>query len=83
MRDTLYPTQKGNWFSSSIDSTGNPYGIAEGLIFSFPCQILENHRISIVSGLEIPQFLEAKIKATERELLEERDLIRSLLNWRL
>ena len=83
VRDTLYPTQKGNWFSSSIDSTGNPYGIAEGLIFSFPCQILENHRISIVSGLEIPQFLEAKIKATERELLEERDLIRSLLNWRL
>ena len=79
VRDTLHPTQKGEWFSSAIDSTGNPYGIEEGLVFSFPCQTLEKGKVAIVPSLDIHPFLEAKLKATEQELLEERDLIRLMI----
>lgn len=79
IRDTLSPTKSEYWFSSAVDSTNNPYGINEGLIFSFPCQVEEKGSVIIVPGLEISEFLNAKIKITEKELLEERDLIRSLI----
>lgn len=79
VRDTRSPTKAGYWFSSAIDSTGNPYGIEDDLIFSFPCHVLKEGEVEIVSGLDIPEFLEAKLKTTERELLEERDLVRSLI----
>lgn len=79
VRDTLTPTPSGHWFSSAIDSTGNPYGIADGLVFSFPCCLKEDKEVKIVPGLDIHEFLDAKLKATERELLEERDLVRSLI----
>ena len=79
IRDTLLPNQAREWFSSAIDSTGNPYGIEDDLIFSFPCHVLERGAVTIVSGLDIHEFLEAKLKATERELLEERDFVRSMM----
>lgn len=80
VRDTLYPTLKKNWFSSGIDSTGNPYGIEDDLVFSFPCFTSSSKEVVIVPGLDIHEFLNAKIKITERELLEERDLVRSMIN---
>lgn len=79
VRDTLYPTREGDWFSSAIDSAGNPYNIEDNLIFSFPCRRGEKEEIAIVSGLDIHEFLDAKIRVTERELLEERDLVRSII----
>lgn len=79
VRDTLRPTKKGEWFSSAIYSSSNPYGIEDDLIFSFPCQTLENREIAIVPGLDIHEFLDAKIKASERELIEERDLVRAFI----
>lgn len=78
-RDILFPTPVGQWFSSAIDSTTNPYGIQEGLVFSFPCYMKQDGTLSIVQDLEINAFLRKKIKETELELLEERDLIRSLI----
>ncbi len=79
MRDMQSPTKKGHWFSAALDSTGNPYGIEEGLIFSFPCHTVEKGEIAIVHGLDVHEFLDKKLKITERELLEERDLVRSLI----
>lgn len=79
VRDTLYVTREGEWFSSAIDSSGNPYNIEDNLVFSFPCRILENEKIAIVPGLDIHEFLDTKIRLTERELLEERDLVRSII----
>lgn len=79
VRDTLHPTQKGQWFSSAIDSSGNPYGIEDDLIFSFPCQTTHQGEIAIVPELDIHEFLDVKIKATEKELIEERDLVRSMI----
>lgn len=81
IRDTLSPTQKEDWFSSALISEGNPYGINDDLIYSFPCQTRQG-KIEIVPGLEINEFLENKLKKSEQELLEERDLIRSLIKER-
>jgi malate dehydrogenase len=65
-------TPQGNWFSSACLSNGNPYGIADDLIFSFPVRSKGNWQVEIVPGLKADPFMEAKIKATEQELLDER-----------
>ena len=58
---------------------GNPYGIDDGLVFSFPCISKGNGRIEIIPGLYIDPFLKEKINLTEKELLEERSLVENLL----
>lgn len=60
--------------SAGVLSDGNPYGIADGLIFSFP---LKGRKI--VPGFTWDDFLEEKIRISERELKEERDMVASLL----
>jgi malate dehydrogenase len=79
VHDTITPTKAGHWFSSAVASEGNPYGIEDNLVFSFPCHTLEKGEIVIVPGLDIHDFLDAKLRATERELLEERDLVKALI----
>lgn len=79
VRDTLLPTAGDDWYSISLASEGNPYGINDQLVFSFPCRTAADKKLAIVSALEFNEFLETKIKSTERELLEERDLVRELI----
>lgn len=79
VRDTLSPTVQDGWFSSAIATEGNPYGIAENLVFSFPCRASHGGEISIIPGLDMKGFLESRLLATERELLEERDLVKSFV----
>lgn len=69
----------GPTFSSCICSDGNPYGIEEGLIFSFPCELASPGLVKIVPDFEITPFLKEKLAATEKELLEERDAVSHLL----
>ncbi len=82
MRSILFPTPQGNWFSSGIYSKGNPYGIAEDLVFSFPCRSTGFGDFEVVSGLKIDPFLKEKIDLTQKELMEERDLVAHLLRGR-
>lgn len=79
VQDNLHPTKGDHWYSAAILSDGNPYDIEDQLVFSFPCRTTENGSIVIVPGLDIHEFLAAKIKATERELLEERDFVRAFI----
>ena len=77
---SLYPVCKDKtWFSCGVLSDGNPYGIPKGLVFSFPCQMISQEQMHIVSGLQWNPFLKEKIAITEKELLEERDLVSHLL----
>lgn len=78
-RSLVTPTPAGQWFSSGVYSAGNPYGIEEDLVFSFPCRSKGKGDFEIVSGLTIDSFLKEKIALTQKELIEERDLIRGLL----
>lgn len=38
IRSLVVPTPAGDCFASAVCSDGNPYGIQDGLIFSFPCR---------------------------------------------
>ncbi len=79
MRSLVFPTPNGDWFSCALLSDGNPYGIQEGLIFSFPCRSKGNGKIEIVKDLKWDNFLKEKIALTEKELIEERELVKGLL----
>lgn len=79
IRDILHPTPKGQWFSGAIYSTSNPYGIDPNLFFSFPCRSNGEGSFEIVKDLQWNEFLSNKIKNSEKELIEERDLVKNLL----
>ena len=79
MRSVVVPTPQGQWFSSGVIAKGNPYGIDEDLVFSFPCRSQGRGDFEIVSGLTIDPFLKEKIALTQKELKEERDLVAHLL----
>jgi malate dehydrogenase len=77
MRSWALGTAEGDWVSMGVYSDGS-YGIAEGLIYSFPC-VCKDGDWDIVQGLEINAFSEGKMRATETELAEERDAVQHLL----
>ena len=77
MRNWALGTPGDDWVSMGIYSDGS-YGIAEGLIYSFPCRC-SNGDWEIVQGLEISDFSRTKMQATEQELSEERDAVQHLL----
>jgi malate dehydrogenase len=79
LKAVTLPTPAGQWFSSGIDSKKNPYGIDEDLVFSFPCRSKGEGDVEIVTALAIDPFLRDKLALTQKELIEERDLVRSLL----
>lgn len=74
MRALVYPTPENEWYSCSLLSDQNSYGIQDGLIFSFPCRTTKEGRIEIVNGLAWNDYLRQKIKITENELIEEKKL---------
>jgi len=69
----ITPTPARDWHSLAICSDGNPYGIEENLLFSFPCRTLSDGSIEIVSGLELDEDLLNCIRESEKELIEERE----------
>ena len=64
--------------SMGVYSDGS-YGVEAGLIYSFPVTC-ENGDWQIVQGREINEFSSARMKATEAELIEERDSVAHLLS---
>ncbi len=77
MRTWTQGTETGDWVSMGVYSDGS-YGIAEGLIYSFPCTC-EAGDWKIVQGLDINEFSREKMSATERELTEEKEGVAHLL----
>ena len=77
MRDWTLGTPENDWVSMAIPSDGS-YGIAEGLIYSFPVRCINGH-YEIVQGLDVDDFSRERMLATEQELAEERDAVAHLL----
>jgi malate dehydrogenase len=77
IHDWMLGTPPGDWVSMAVASDGS-YDIPEGVIYSYPvtCQ---NGEYGIVQGLSISDFSREKMKATHRELLEERDGVKDLI----
>lgn len=77
MRDWIQGTPEDGWTSMAVLSEGQ-YGVAPGLVYSFPVRVSEG-RWQVVDGLKLHPHAEAGIRASEAELVVERDLIRHLL----
>ena len=78
MRTWVLGTDENDWVSMGVYSNGE-YGIAEGLIYSFPCTC-SNGDWSIVEDVDVSSdFSKEKMSATEQELSEERDAVSHLL----
>lgn len=77
MRDWFMGTPEGDWVSMAIPGDGN-YGISEDIIYSYPVTIKDG-AVSIVQGLDNSAFIQEKMKASEAELLEEREAVASML----
>ena len=77
MRTWALGTQGDDWVSMAVPADGS-YGIAPGIIYSYPCRC-KNGDYEIVQGLEIDAFSREKMDATAAELREERAAIEHLL----
>ena len=49
-----------------------PYGVKQGVVYSFPVTVDKNGVVHIVEGLERNQWVQDKMKATEEELQSEK-----------
>ena len=76
VRDWVHGSAEGDWVSMAVPSDGS-YGVAEGLMSSFPCTT-SGGAYSIVEGLAIDDFSRGRIDASVAELAEERDAVQSM-----
>lgn len=76
MRDWVLGS-KGQWVSMGVPSDGS-YGIRKGLIYGFPV-VCAKGQYKIVKGLKPGPFSQERMRATEHELLQERDGVQDLL----
>lgn len=77
VRDWVKGTAEGDWVSMAIPADGS-YGIEPGIVFSYPVTC-RNGAYEIVPGLPIDPFSRARLRATEKELREEREGVQELI----
>ncbi len=76
MRDWALGTPAGDWVSMAVSSDGS-YGVAEGLISSFPCTTADG-TYSIVPDLDLNDFSRSRIDVSVAELVDERGTVSEL-----
>ena len=76
MRTWALGTDDGDWASMAVASDGS-YGVAEGIISSFPCTC-SGGAYQIVQGLDIDAYSRGKIDASVAELVDERSAVEEL-----
>ncbi|KAL6783681.1 MDH5 [Auxenochlorella protothecoides x Auxenochlorella symbiontica] len=79
IRSLTQPTKEGDCFSTAVITDGNPYGLAEGLVYSMPARSKGDGDYEIIPGFHMNDWLIEKCKASEDELLKERDCVGHLL----
>jgi malate dehydrogenase len=73
----LHGTANGDWVSMAVPADGS-YGIPAGVIYGYPVTC-SGGDYQIVQGLAVNEFSRARMDATHKELLEERDGVKDLL----
>ena len=71
-------TAGDDWFSAAVVSDGS-YGVARGIVSSFPLRSKGDGGYEIVQGVKLDGFARAKIDATIGELEKERGIVKDLL----
>ena len=79
IRNLVNPTPEGDWFSTAVLSNGNPYGIQDGIVYSFPCRSKGDGSYEIVPGLEVNDWLRERMKKSEEELTGEKGCVGHLV----
>jgi malate dehydrogenase len=77
VRDWVKGSADGDWVSMGVPSDGS-YGVPAGVIYGFPVTC-RNGDYQIVQGLAINDFSRARMDATHKELLEEREGVKELI----
>lgn len=72
LRDWFAGSKDGDYVSMGVISDGNKYGVPEGIIYSFPIKCTGNGEYEIVNGLPISPRIDEMMKATAKELSEEK-----------
>ena len=72
-------TPEGDWFNAARLSDGNPYGVPEGIVFSFPLRREADGTVHIVEGLELSAYAQEKLRVSAEELQKEREAVADLL----
>jgi malate dehydrogenase len=75
---TLY-TPSERLYSLGVFSQNSSYPIDHDLVFSLPCKTPKEGEWKEISGIAWDSFLTERIRLTEKELKEERDLVLPLL----
>lgn len=76
VRDWVHGTPEGDWTSVALPSTGQ-YGVAEGLVCSFPA-VSEGGEWKVVEGLDVAPDAQSKIDESIEELEQERSAVEEL-----
>jgi malate dehydrogenase len=71
-------TPGDDWFSAAVVSDGS-YGVAKGIVSSFPLRSKGDGGYEIVRNVPLGEFAKGKLAATIAELEKERDLVKDLL----
>ena len=78
VKSMLKPTADNDWVSAALVSQGE-YGVPVGLVFGYPCTSKGDKLYSVVQGLKLDPFGQAKFELTMKELLEEQEAVQELL----
>ncbi len=76
MRNWVLGTDEGDFVSMAVPSDGS-YGIAEGVIYSYPV-VCKDGDYQIITDLEVSDFIMGKMKESEQELISERNEVSDL-----
>ena len=76
VRSWALGTPADDWVSMAIPSDGS-YGVPEGMLSGFPCTCKDGV-YTVVQGLEQSEFAQARIDASVKELIGERDAVKEL-----
>ena len=77
VRDWALGIPAHEWVSMAVASDGS-YGIAEGVVYSYPVRCPGGGRYEIVQGLQIDDFSHQRMDASGAELREERGNVADL-----
>ena len=72
-------TKEDETISLAIYNDMGYYGVESGIVFSFPCTC-HNGEWKVKEGLQLSEFARQKLMITEKELLEERDAAKELVD---
>lgn len=78
MKSLVTPTPEGDWFSSGVYTNGNPYGIAQDIVFSMPCRSKGDGDYELVKDITFDEYLLKRIAKSEAELLAEKRCVAHL-----